>query len=139
MVDMMSLYSPTILSCSSPVRRCRRMFRISWACVSLRRYMPSPWRPNSTPRSSGRKAARPPGVSPSARDSISRTRDESHDFAISSWRATGGVGAALMIAMKSSMLASATARPSSTWPRSRALRNWNTVRRVTTSRRCCRK
>ncbi|MNT15501.1 hypothetical protein D3C72_1505580 [compost metagenome] len=29
MVDMMSLYSPTILSCSSPVRRCRRMFRIS--------------------------------------------------------------------------------------------------------------
>ena len=29
-----------------------------------------------------------------ARDSISRTSDESHERAISSWRATGGVGAA---------------------------------------------
>ena len=44
-----------------------------------------------------------------------------------------------MISMNSSMLASATARPSSTWPRSRALRSSNTVRRVTTSRRCSRK
>jgi hypothetical protein len=42
--------------------------------------------------------------------------------AISSAFATGGVGALRMMAMKSSMLASATARPSSTWPRSRALR-----------------
>src|SRR5207245_2703052 len=53
--------------------------------------------------------------------------------------AVGRVGAALMIAIKSSILASATARPSSTWPRSRALRSSNTVRRVTTSRRCDRK
>jgi hypothetical protein len=34
-----------------------------------------------------------------------------------------------MVSMNSSMLASATARPSSTWPRSRALRSSNTVRR----------
>ena len=44
-----------------------------------------------------------------------------------------------MVSMNSSMLASATARPSSTWPRSRALRSSNTVRRVTTSRRWSRK
>ena len=58
---------------------------------------------------------------------------------ISAALATGGVGDALMSAMNSSTLASATARPSSTWPRSRALRSSNTVRRVTTSRRCARK
>ncbi|CAM5211795.1 hypothetical protein CDEN61S_03202 [Castellaniella denitrificans] len=76
---------------------------------------------------------------PSARSSISRTRDESQLRSIRAWRATGGVGAALMMAMKSSMLARATARPSSTWPRSRALRSWKMVRRVTTSLRCWRK
>ena len=44
-----------------------------------------------------------------------------------------------MSAMTSSMLASATARPSSTWARSRARRSSKTVRRVTTSRRWRRK
>ena len=44
-----------------------------------------------------------------------------------------------MVSMNSSMLASATAKPSSTWPRSRAFFNSNAVRRVTTSRRCSRK
>ena len=44
-------------------------------------------------------------------------------------------GAFLISAITSSTLDSATARPSSTWPRSRALRSSNTVRRVTTSRR----
>ena len=74
-----------------------------------------------------------------ARVSISRTSEESQARAISPVLATGGVGAALMMAMNSSMLASATARPSSTWPRLRASRSSNTVRRVTTSRRCDRK
>ena len=53
--------------------------------------------------------------------------------------ASAGVGAALIKAMISSTFDSATARPSSTWPRSRALRSSNTVRRVITSRRCDRK
>jgi len=46
--------------------------------------------------------------------SISRTTDESQERAINSDFATGGVGAALMIAMKSSIFASATAKPSNT-------------------------
>ncbi|MNR47338.1 hypothetical protein D3C85_1664270 [compost metagenome] len=37
MVSMISRYSPTILSCSSPVRRCKRKSRIAWACTSDRR------------------------------------------------------------------------------------------------------
>ncbi|CFO06220.1 Uncharacterised protein [Bordetella pertussis] len=37
MVAITSLYSPMILSCSRPVRRCRRMLRISCAWVSLSR------------------------------------------------------------------------------------------------------
>ena len=56
----------------------------------------------------------PPGVSISARASMSRTSEESHERLISSVFATGGVGAALINAMNSSMFASATARPSST-------------------------
>ena len=36
-----SLYSPTILSCSRPVRRCKRICRISCAWSSDRRYRPS--------------------------------------------------------------------------------------------------
>ena len=86
----------------------------------------------------GRPRGRP-ALSPATRASISRTIDESQLLLISAAFATGGVGEALMVSMNSSMLASATARPSSTWPRSRALRSSNTVRRVTTSRRCSRK
>ena len=41
MVSMTSLYSPSTLSCSRPVRRCRRICRISVAWVSDRRYRPS--------------------------------------------------------------------------------------------------
>ena len=95
--------------------------------------------PNAAAGLPGGKPSRPPGVSPSARASISRTIDESQLLLISAALATGGVGEVLMVSMNSSMLASATARPSSTWPRSRALRSSNTVRRVTTSRRCSRK
>ena len=50
--------------------------------------------------------------------------------------ASAGDAEALIVAMTSSMFASAIANPSSTWPRSRALRSSYTVRRVTTSRRC---
>ena len=63
-----SLYSPMILSCSSPVRRCRRICRISPAWSSDSRYRPSACMPKLRRRPSGRKASRPPGVSPSARD-----------------------------------------------------------------------
>ena len=56
----------------------------------------------------------PPAFSAPVRASISRTNDESHERAINSALATGGVGAALMSAMNSSMFASATAKPSST-------------------------
>ena len=55
--------------------------------------------------------------------------------AISATFASAGDGEALMTAMTSSMFASATARPSRMWARSRALRRSKTVRRVTTSRR----
>ena len=34
MLSSSSRYSSMILSCSSPVRRCRRMSRIAWACAS---------------------------------------------------------------------------------------------------------
>ena len=71
--------------------------------------------------------------------SISSTSGERQARAISAAFASGGVGAALISAMISSTLDSATARPSRMWPRSRALRSSNTVRRVTTSRRCERK
>ncbi|MNI28207.1 hypothetical protein D3C73_819740 [compost metagenome] len=50
-------------------------------------------------------------------------------------RASVGFGEVLISSIISSMLASATVRPSSTWARARALRSSNTVRRVTTSRR----
>ena len=107
--------------------------RISWACASDSWY--------SRPAASrllrqvlGTKASsRRPAAGAS---SISTHQGESHARAISSAFASGGVGEALMSAMISSMLASATARPSRMWPRSRALRSSNTVRRVTTSRRC---
>ena len=77
--------------------------------------------PNSGDRPSGRDGVRrgalqhlldqlrAPGASPSARPC-----------------ASAGVGAALMSAMISSTFDSATARPSSTWPRSRALRSSKT-------------
>ena len=77
--------------------------------------------------------ARPERITTIIHDELVQVR------AISEALATGGVGAALISAMNSSMLASATARPSSTWPRLRASRRSNTVRRVTTSRRCARK
>ena len=50
-----------------------------------------------------------------------------------------GFPSVLISSTISSTLASATARPSRIWPRSRALRSSNTVRRVTTSRRWRRK
>ena len=70
-----------------------------------------------------------------ARLSISSTTGDVQILAIKSFFASGGVGAALIMAIISSTLASATAKPSNTWPRSRALRSSNTVRRVITSRR----
>ncbi len=83
---------------------------------------------------SGREA------SEAARSSISSTTGAAPQCAPSGrpWH-PAGVGAALIRAMISSTLDSATARPSRMWPRSRALRSSNTVRRVTTSRRCDRK
>ncbi len=82
---------------------------------------------------SGREASN------AARLSISSTTGDFQLRAINSFLASGGVGAALMIAIISSTLANATARPSNTCARARALRSSNTVRRVTTSRRCRKK
>ena len=135
MCVMMSLYSWTILSCSKPVKRCKRICKISCAWMSDRRYRPFSCKPISASRPSGRYSSREPSV----RESISRTSAESQTLAIKSALACGGVGAALMIAMNSSILANATASPSNICARSRALRSSNTVRRVTTSRRCSRK
>ena len=134
MCVMMSLYSWTILSCSKPVKRCKRICKISCAWMSDKRYRPLSCKPMSGSKPSGRYKSRP-----SVRPSISRTNSESHSFAIKSVFATGGVGAALIMAMNSSMFANATAKPSKICARSRALRSSNAVRRVTTSRRCSRK
>ena len=134
-----SLYSLTILSCSRPVKRCKRICKISCAWLSERRYKPVVCIPYSGSRPSGRYALRPPGVSVSARANISRTIDESQALPINSCLAMTGFAAALIMAMNSSIFAKATAKPSKTWPRSRALRNSKIVRRVTTSRRCCKK
>ena len=54
MTDMTSLYSSTILSCSSPVKRCKRMFNISVVWASLKRYKPSFCIPNSRSMPLGR-------------------------------------------------------------------------------------
>ena len=70
--------------------------------------------PAAGSKSSGRNELRPPGASFSARANISRTTSESQDFNNNSRLASGGVGAALMILMNSSILARATAKPSST-------------------------
>src|SRR5438876_533476 len=72
-------------------------------------------------RPSGRYAPSPLGASPATRASISRTIAESQLLLISADFATGGVGECLIVSMNSSMFASATARPSSTWPGARAL------------------
>ena len=56
----------------------------------------------------------PPAFSAPVRASISRTTEESHVRIINSDFAIGGVGAALMMAMNSSILAKATAKPSNT-------------------------
>ena len=55
---------------------------------------------------------------------------------ISCSRASAGLRLALISTITSSMFPSATASPSSSWARARALRSSNSVRRVTTSRRC---
>ncbi len=62
------------------------------------------------------------------------TSPGAQDRAIKPSRASAAVGEALINSMTSSMLASAIARPSSTCPRSRALRKRYIVRRVTISR-----
>ena len=56
-------------------------------------------------------------------------------WAMSRSFASAEVGESLINSIIASMLARATAKPSSTWPRSRALRNKYMVRRVTTSLR----
>ena len=134
-----SLYSATILSCSKPVKRCKRICRISCACPSERRYRPLSCIPYSGNKPSGRNELRPPRASPSARASISRTKEESHACAMSSCLASTGLAAALIMAIKRSILANATARPSNTCPRSRALRSSKIVLLVITSRRCAKK
>ena len=86
-------------------------------------------RPNSCAKLSGRE------LSADERPSISSTKVERHNRPISFSLAMAGVSEALINAIISSTLDNATAKPSNMCPRSRALRNSNTVRRVTTSRR----
>ena len=78
--------------------------------------------PDARRRRRPRRAARAPGPAPSARASMRS-------------RATCGLAEVLISSIISSMLASATVRPSRMWARARALRSSKMVRRVTTSRR----
>ena len=128
-----SRYSPVILSCSRPVRSLqaqlenRLRLRVGELVAASRSARTRPAAPRAAPSPRGRAR------------SISSTTGERHVRAIIAAFASGGVAAALISAMISSTLDSATARPSRMCPRSRALRSSNTVRRVTTSRRCSRK
>ncbi|MNE09532.1 hypothetical protein D3C80_1022110 [compost metagenome] len=101
---------------------------MAWACSGDRKYLPS-CRPYCSGRSSGRQESAP------ARSTMTCTALDSQAVEIRASLASDGVGEALIRAMTGSMLDSATAWPSRIWPRSRALRSSNTVRRVTTSRR----
>ncbi len=138
MVAITSLYSNTILSCSSAVSRCSCISRMRWAWASDSRYPPAE---SAVPLCSPRSRVKPSGRvrSTSARSSICSTSWERHRRPVSFCLASAGEGEALIRAMISSTLDRATASPSRMWARSRALRSSNTVRRVTTSRRCRRK
>ncbi len=70
-----------------------------------------------------------------ARSSIATTRPAGQRCATNFSRASAAFAEVLISSITGSMLAKATINPSSTCPRSRAFRNSNKVRRVTTSRR----
>ena len=103
----LSAYSCSSFSCSSPVKRFNRRSRMACACAGDKWYLPS-MSPKSPSRSSGRQAASP------ARSSMALTSPGAHAAATSRSRASAAVGEVLMSSMISSMLASATARPSKT-------------------------
>ena len=107
MVFSSSASSSRILSRSSPVRRCRRMSRMAWACLSesFSQGCFSSWA----------AVAKRPSMRPCL--------------------ASSGEAAARISLMTASRKSSAIFRPMRIWWRSSALRSWNRVRRVTTSRR----
>ncbi|MNF69946.1 hypothetical protein D3C84_518430 [compost metagenome] len=111
-----SWYSARSLSCSRPVRRCRRSSRMAWACSGDRKYLPSR-RPYCGSRSSGRQASAP------ARSTMASTALDSQGVAIRRSLASAGVGEFLISSITGSMFDRATAWPSRIWPRSRALRS----------------
>ena len=123
------LYSSRIFSCSRPVSLCKRKSRIACACCSVRKYLPSRI-PKCASNHSGRAASWP------ARSSIALTSPNCHPRSTKRSFASAGLGEVLINSIISSILASAIAKPSRIWARSRALRKSYTVRRVTTSRRC---
>ena len=118
--------SPKMSSRPRPVRRLTASGpRMARACSSVRfgSCRPRPaW-------SAGRRSARP---GPSC-------RRPARLLACSRSRASVGSAEERMMWMTSSILATATARPTSTWPRSRALFSSNLTRRTTTSSRKSRK
>ena len=114
------------------VRRCKRISRIAWACSSVRRYR-SPLKPKSSLRDSGRQASLP------TRSNNSNNAGACQRLSINACRASAAEGEFLISSITASMLANATAWPSKIWPRWRARRNRYSVRRVTTSSRCCKK
>ena len=98
--------SSPISSRPSAVRRCRRRSRMARACSSDRRIVPpavSLWRGSAISSTSG-----PMSLAGQSR-------------AIICSRASAGLGALRISLIISSMLATATARPTNTWARSRAL------------------
>ena len=108
-----------IFSRSRPVRRCRRRSRMAFAWVSEsgigRRPRP---RPGSSIRRSAVRRRRPANRGPSTAS-----------------RAVAGSAAARINWITGSRLATAMARPTNTWARSRALPSSKMVRRVMTSSR----
>ena len=124
MVSARPRASPKMSSRPRPVRRLRVRPRMARACSSVRFSLsPSTNMERGSAISSIRAIMSPTGQA----------------LACSRSRASAGSAELRMMWMTSSILATATARPTSTWPRSRALASSNLMRRTTTSSRNSRK
>ncbi|MNN25312.1 hypothetical protein D3C81_1387820 [compost metagenome] len=124
MVSARPRASPKMSSRPRPVRRDRVRARMARACSSVRFSLS-------------------PSISTERGSAINSTRaimsPTGQALACSRSRASAGSADERMMWMTSSILATATARPTRTWPRSRALASSNLTRRTTTSSRNSRK
>ena len=120
MVPATSVISAVIFSRSRPVRRCSRKSRMPRAWASVRRTVFS-------------GVMTLPGSSMRASRAETSAAGQSRDM--SSVRAAAGSGLARMTRMTSSILATAMARPTRRWARSRALASSKRERRRMTSSR----